>query len=107
MPVASGEKVPWNLTPVNQTERKLEPGSSKGACPMGRRVTLTMIPSVLATAAEGGSEFLLTLDRKHILAAAEAVQEANLPIHILRPGDFVQQYYPRHEQFSSLPYPRG
>ncbi len=58
---------------------------------------------VLAAAAEGGSEFLLTLDRRHILAAAEAVQEASLPIRILTPGDFIQQYYPLHEEYSSLP----
>jgi predicted nucleic acid-binding protein len=58
---------------------------------------------VLAAAAEGGSEFLLTLDRKHILAAAEAVEKAQLPIRILRPGDFIQQYYPRHEAYSFLP----
>ncbi|MEA3374631.1 MAG: PIN domain-containing protein [Chloroflexota bacterium] len=62
---------------------------------------------VLAAAVEGQSEFLLTLDRKHILAAAEAVQKANLPIRILTPGDFIQQYYPLHEAYSSLPSPRG
>jgi predicted nucleic acid-binding protein len=62
---------------------------------------------VLAAAVEGGSEFLLTLDRKHILAATEAVEKANIPIHILRPGDFIQQYYPLHEDNPSLPSPRG
>ena len=62
---------------------------------------------VLAAAVEGGSEFLLTLDRKHILAADKAVQEANFPIRILRPGDFIQQYYPLHEEYSSLPPRRG
>ena len=62
---------------------------------------------VLAAAVEGGSEFLLTLDRRHILAAREAVEEARLPIRILRPGDFIQQYYPRHEEYSSLPPRRG
>jgi predicted nucleic acid-binding protein len=62
---------------------------------------------VLATAVEGGSEFLLTLDRRHILVAAEAVKAADLPIRILRPGDFIQQYYPLHEEYSSLPTPRG
>jgi len=44
---------------------------------------------VLAAAVEGGSEFLLTLDRRHLLAAAEAVEAAHLPIRILRPGDFI------------------
>ena len=58
---------------------------------------------VLAAAAEGGSEFLLTLDRRHILAAAAPVEEAHLPIRILTPGDFIQQYYPLHEEYSSLP----
>jgi len=62
---------------------------------------------VLAAAVEEGSEFLLTLDRKHILAAAEAVKKANLPIRILTPGDFIQQYYPLHKEYSSLPPRRG
>lgn len=58
---------------------------------------------VLAAAVEGASQFLLTLDRRHVLAAAEAVQAAGLSIHILRPGDFIQQYYPLHEEYASLP----
>lgn len=58
---------------------------------------------VLAAAVEGESEFLLTLDRKHVLAAAEKVEQADLPIKILTPGDFIQQYYPLHEAYSSLP----
>ena len=62
---------------------------------------------VLASALEGKSEFLLTLDRRHILAAAETIQEAKLPIHILRPGDFIQQYYPLHEEYPSLHPQRG
>lgn len=62
---------------------------------------------VLAAAVEGGSEFLLTLDRKHILAAAEAVKEANILIRILRPGDFIKQYYSLHEQYSFLPSQKG
>ena len=62
---------------------------------------------VLAAAVEGVSDFLLTLDRRHILAAAEAVKKANIPIHILRPGGFIQQYYPLHEEYSSLPPTRG
>lgn len=62
---------------------------------------------VLAAAVEGDSEFLLTLDRRHILAAAEAVEKANIPIRILKPGDFIQQYYPMHEEYPSLPARRG
>ena len=58
---------------------------------------------VLAAAVVGESQFLLTLDRRHILAAAEAVQAASLPIDILRPGDFIQQYYPLHEEYAYLP----
>ena len=58
---------------------------------------------VLAAAVESGSEFLLTLDRRHILTAVEAVKEAGLPIRILTPGHFIQQYFPLHEQRSSLP----
>jgi predicted nucleic acid-binding protein len=58
---------------------------------------------VLAAAVEGKSEFLLTLDRKHILAAAEAVEKADLSIRLLRPGDFIRQYYHLHEAYPSLP----
>ena len=61
---------------------------------------------VLAAAVEGKSQFLLTLDRRHVLAAADAVQSASIPLVILRPGDFIQQYYPLHTEFSSLPSPR-
>ena len=56
---------------------------------------------VLASAVEGHSDFLLTLDRKHILAAAEAVQDANLAIRILTPGDFIRKHYPLHEEYPS------
>jgi predicted nucleic acid-binding protein len=62
---------------------------------------------VLASALEGKSEFLLTLDRKHVLAATETVQEAYLPIRILRPGDFIRQYYPLHDEYPSLRPQRG
>jgi len=62
---------------------------------------------VLAAAVEGGSQFLLTLDRRHILAAVEAIEAAHLSIRILRPGDFIQRYYTLHQEYSSLPPPRG
>jgi len=57
---------------------------------------------VLAAAVEGKAEFLLTLHRRHILAAAEAVEGAHLPIIILRPGDFIRQYYRQHQDYPSL-----
>lgn len=57
---------------------------------------------VLAAAVEGGSEFLLTLDRRHILASRKAVKETGLPIRILRPGEFIKQYYPWHEETPSF-----
>lgn len=62
---------------------------------------------VLAAAVEGESDFLLTLDRKHVLAAAERVEQADLRLKILTPGDFIQQYYPLHEAYSSLPPREG
>ena len=58
---------------------------------------------VLAAAVESGSDFLLTLDRRHILASADAVRQAHLQIAILRPGDFIREYYPLHRAYSSLP----
>jgi len=61
---------------------------------------------VLAAAVENGADFLLTLDRRHILAAAEAVKQARLPITILRPGDFIRGYYPKHVDYPSLPASR-
>ncbi|MBC7264782.1 MAG: PIN domain-containing protein [Chloroflexi bacterium] len=62
---------------------------------------------VVAAAVEGEAEFLLTLDRQHILAASEKVGQAGLPIIILRPGDFIRQYYPQHEDYPHLPPSRG
>ena len=62
---------------------------------------------VLAAAVEGKAEFLLTLDRRHILAASEIIKEAGLPITVLRPGDFIHQYYPRHEDYPLLPSTRS
>ena len=62
---------------------------------------------VLAAAVEGQSQFLLTLDRQHILAASEAVKAAGLPITILRPGDFIRHYYPQHADYPHLPTTRN
>jgi predicted nucleic acid-binding protein len=62
---------------------------------------------VLAAAVVGGSDFLLTLDRRHILAAAPAVEDAGVPIRILTPGDFIGQVYPLHEDYPSLPARKG
>ena len=62
---------------------------------------------VLAAAVAGGSEFLLTLDRRHLIAAAPAVEEAELPIRVLTPGDFIQQVYPLHEDYPSLSPRKG
>ena len=61
---------------------------------------------VLAATVEGGASFLLTLDRRHILAASEAVERAGLQIIILRPGDFIRQYYPQQEEYPDLSHTR-
>ena len=58
---------------------------------------------VLAAAVEGGAEYLLTLDRRHILAAADAVKQTGVPIAILRPGDFIRRHYSQHEDYPRLP----
>jgi predicted nucleic acid-binding protein len=89
--------IDWELLPV-PSERELEKYAS---------LIDAKDLHVLAAAVEGASQFLLTLDRRHILAAAEAVQAAGLPLEILRPGDFIQQYCPLHEKHSSLPPPIG
>ncbi len=88
--------IDWELLPVPSREE------------LDRYATLIDAKDlhVLAAAVVGKSQFLLTLDRRHILAAADAVQGVNLPLVILRPGDFIQQYYPLHTDFSSLPSPR-
>jgi len=62
---------------------------------------------VLAAAVEGRAEFLLTLDRRHILAAAEGIERAGLRIVVLRPGDFIRGHYPQHEDYPDLPAARG
>jgi predicted nucleic acid-binding protein len=62
---------------------------------------------VLAAAAVGGRQILLTVDRRHLVAYAGAVEEAGLPIRIVTPGDFIRQVYPLHEDFPSLPPPKG
>ena len=61
---------------------------------------------VLAAAVEGGSQFLLTLDRRHLLAASAAVKQSELPITVLRPGDFIQDWYPEHVDHPQLPAAR-
>lgn len=61
---------------------------------------------VLAAPAEARSQFLITLDSHHILVARHRVREAGIALTILRPGEFIQEYYPQHEEFPSLPQPR-
>ena len=90
-------EISWEILPVPPAEKLQEYTS----------IIDPQDAHVLAAAVAGGSEFLLTLDRRHILAAAETVEEADLPICILRPGDFIKQYYPLHEECSSLPPRRG
>jgi predicted nucleic acid-binding protein len=89
--------IDWELLPVSSEEEML-----KYASPIDAKDV-----HVLAAAIEGKSQYLLTLDRRHILAAADPVQAADVPIHILRPGDFIQQFYPLHEEYASLPPARG
>jgi predicted nucleic acid-binding protein len=62
---------------------------------------------VLAAAVEGRAEFLLTLDRRHILSAAKAIDTAGLGIIVLRPGDFIRDCYGQHESYAELPPARG
>ena len=61
---------------------------------------------VLAAAAEGGSQFPLSLDRRHVLAVAEVAKEAGLELTILSPAEFIRQYYPQHDEYPRLPAAR-
>jgi len=90
-------EIDWDILPVPREEAMREYASLVDPKDL----------HVLAAAAAGASEFLLTLDRRHLLACAPAVEEAGLPIRILTPGDFIQQVYPLHEDFPSLPPRKG
>ena len=90
-------EIEWQILPVPPEEKLREVASlidSKDA-------------HVLAAAVEDRSEFLLTLDRGHILACRKAVKETGLPIRILRPGEFIKQHHRRYEEHSSLAPRRG
>jgi predicted nucleic acid-binding protein len=90
-------EIEWDILPVPSEEVLVEYAALIDAKDL----------HILAAAAVGGSDFLLTLDRRHILAAAPAVKDARIPIRILTPGDFIQQIYPIHEDYPSLPRRRG
>ena len=62
---------------------------------------------VLAAAAEGQAGVLLTLDFRHLLTAAQAIKGTGWSIVILRPGDFIREYYVQHEDYPSLPSVRS
>jgi predicted nucleic acid-binding protein len=85
--------VTWDLLPV------------PSAAILDRYASLVHLQDlhVLAAAAQGRSEFLLTLDRRHILAAVLPVQAAGLAIRILTPGDFIREYYVLHDEYALLP----
>jgi len=61
---------------------------------------------VLAAAVEAGSQFLLSLDRRHVLAAAPAATGMGSGLVVLTPGDFIRQYYPLHPDYDRLPAER-
>lgn len=44
---------------------------------------------VLAAALECGADYLLTLDRRHLMTPA--MQSAGLPLRVMTPGDFLNQ----------------
>jgi len=45
---------------------------------------------ILAAAIRSGAKFLVTLDKKHFLN--KKVAEANLPINVVTPGEFIEKY---------------
>lgn len=55
---------------------------------------------VLAAALATPCEFLLTLDRRHFFTLT--LQQAGLPIIIVTPGEFIQQYFPQHPDYPFL-----
>ncbi len=52
---------------------------------------------VLASALASQADYLLTLDRKHLLTAR--LRSSGLPFRICTPGEFIQQYLPQHERY--------
>jgi predicted nucleic acid-binding protein len=90
-------EIEWDILPVPPEEMLLKYAALINAKDL----------HVLAAAVVGGSDFLLTLDRRHILTAAPAVEDARIPIRILTPGDFIRQVYPLHEDYPSLPARKG
>ncbi len=53
---------------------------------------------VLAGATSSGADFLISLDRPLI----EAVENANLDLKALTPGDFIQEFLPKHPDFPKV-----
>lgn len=60
---------------------------------------------VIASAVACPAEFLLTLDKKHLLN--EAVGRAGLQLIIVSPGEFIRNYYHLHDEYpAALPRTR-
>ena len=52
---------------------------------------------VIASAVACSAEFLLTLDKKHLLI--ESIGRAGLQLIIVSPGEFIQNYYHFHDEY--------
>lgn len=61
---------------------------------------------MVASAVTCRAEFLLTLDKKHLLN--EGLGRAGFPMIIVSPGEFVRDYYHLHDEYpGALPPRRG
>ncbi len=85
---------------------EIEPLPSKEAVECFHGVVAAKDAHVIASAVACLAEYLLTLDKKHLLK--ESVGGALLQLIIVSPGEFIQNYYHLHDEYpTALPPPSG
>lgn len=85
---------------------EIEPLPSKEAVEAYYGVVANKDAHVVASAVACSAEFLLTLDKKHLLN--DSIERAGFHLIIVSPGEFIQNYYHLHDEYpTSLPPPRG
>ena len=87
-------EIAWDigpLLPVTQIERYFNVVHPKDA-------------HVIASAVAARAEFLLTLDKMHLLT--DHLRNSDLPVIIVSPAEFIRGYYHLHEEYPSALPPR-